>query len=122
MGLLYAHKLVQVVPGFVGSKISPSGCGVLYLAGSPSYFSEIAIFHGFACFIYFDFDAAIVAYCERGGWCKSCHIQMLFLWVIVIRLLIVRGLPAIPFQLLRGSVRKCSNVGGSRHNIGIQSR
>ena len=45
-------------------------------------------------------------------------------WVVVyvMRLLIVRGLPAIPFPLLRGSVRKCSNVGGLRHNIGNQSR
>ena len=50
--------------------------------------------------------------------------RVLSSWVVVcvIRLLIVRGLPAIPFQLLRGSVRNCSNVGGSRHNIGNQSR
>ena len=75
---LYAHKLVQVIPGIVGSKISPAGCGVLYFAGSLSYFSEIAIFHGFACFYYFDFDAAPVTYCERGGWCKSCHIGCWF--------------------------------------------
>ena len=78
VGLLYTHKLVQIVSGFAGSKISPSGCGVLYLAGSPAYFSEIAIFHGFACFNYFDFDAAPVTYCERGGWCKSCHIVSCF--------------------------------------------
>ena len=62
VGLLYAHKLIQIIPGFVGSKISPSGCGVLYFAGSLSYFTEVAIFHGFACFIYFDFDAAPITY------------------------------------------------------------
>ena len=77
-GLLYAHKLVQVISGFIGSKISPSGCGVLYFTSSLSYFSEIAIFNGFACFIYFDFNAAPVTYCERGGWCKSCHIGSWF--------------------------------------------
>ena len=79
VGLLYAHKLIQIVPGFIGSKISPSGCGVLYFAGSPPYFAEIAIFHGFACFIYLDFDAAPVTYCEGCGWCKSCHFQKCFL-------------------------------------------
>lgn len=83
VGLLYAHKLVQIIAGFIGSKISPPGCGVLYLAGSPAYFSEIAIFHGFACFIYFDFDAAPVTYCERGGWFESCHIRKLILFVVV---------------------------------------
>ena len=40
------------------------------------------------------------------------------LWVVVMRLIIVRGLPAIPFRLLRDSVRNCSNVGGSRQNRG----
>ena len=48
--------------------------------------------------------------------------SLVLLWVVAMRLPIVRGLPAIPFRLLRGSVRKCSNVGGLRHNIGNQSR
>ena len=39
------------------------------------------------------------------------------LCVVVMRLLIARGLPAIPFRLLRDSVRNCSIVGGSRQNI-----
>ena len=37
-------------------------------------------------------------------------------YCVVMRLPIVRRLPAIPFRLLRGSVRNCSNVGGSRQN------
>ena len=53
---------------------------------------------------------------KRKG--KLLGLSSLRSWFVVIRLLIVRGLPAIPFRLLRGSVRNCSNVGGLRHNTG----
>ena len=44
--------------------------------------------------------------------------SLVLLCVVVMRLLIARGLPAIPLQPLRESVRNCSNVGGSRQNKG----
>ena len=44
--------------------------------------------------------------------------SLVLLWFVVMRLPIVRGLPAIPFPLLRDLIRNCSIVGGSRQNIG----
>ena len=46
----------------------------------------------------------------------------LFVRGFVMRLLIVRGLPAIPFQLLRGLVRNCSNTFAHSHNISTRRR
>ena len=52
---------------------------------------------------------------ERAQFLAS---SLVLLCVVVMRLLIARGLPAIPFQPLRELVRNCSNVGGSRQNKG----
>ena len=74
----------------------------------------VVVFSLLGCVVGGFLSLRMVATKRKGApcWC------VLSLFVCcVMRLLIVRGLPAIPFQLLRGSVRNCSNVGGLRHKI-----
>lgn len=72
---------------------------------------------GLGCWVFFfPSDGMTKERAHRVGASPLCSL------VVVIRLLIVRGLPAIPFQPLRGLVRSCSNVGGLRHNRGTPMR
>ena len=86
----------------------------------------VALLLFFVCFDWVvgcgSFSLRMIATKRKGAPLLVLPLFVRGLWACVMRLLIVRGLPAIPFQLLRGLVRNCSNVGGLRHNIGNQLR